>query len=71
MLYDTPTFKQYDDPAEQWLEWKRQAYSLPVAEVQRHAGVSTDNRHSCRDCFCCACVELLDERRAEVRKGWR
>lgn len=32
-----------------------------LREVKRHASVSTDNRHSCRNCFCCACVAVLEE----------
>lgn len=44
-----------------------QAEVLPDAELQRHASVSTSNRHYCRDCFCCACVDELNRRR-ENRK---
>ena len=58
-----PTYRSYDDPAEQWQEWKRQAYTLPLAEVARHAKVSTQNGHRCRECFCCACIEAEDEMR--------
>lgn len=29
-----------------------------VAEVIRHARVSIDNRHKCRECFTCACAEV-------------
>ncbi len=65
---DAPTYKQYDDPAEQWQEWKRQANTLPIIDLQRHAAVSKDNRHSCHDCFCCACVEMLNEKTGE---GWK
>ncbi len=61
VLYDPPTFKTYARPADQWLEWRKQAYALPVAEMRRHAAVSTDNRHACVDCFCCACVAVLEE----------
>jgi len=57
----TPTYRAYDDPAEQWSEWKRQAFVLPLSEIRRHASVSTGNRHSCRDCFCCACVEAVKD----------
>ena len=32
-----------------------------LEEVQRHASVSTENRHYCHECFCCACVDLLRE----------
>jgi len=65
--YEAPTYKQYDDPSEQWLEWKRQANTLPIIELERHAAVSRDNRHACTDCFTCACVELLGEKRAAAR----
>jgi hypothetical protein len=30
-----------------------------IDELKRHASVSTDNRHYCKDCFCCACVDFL------------
>lgn len=60
-VYGAPTHRQYDDPAEQWAEWKRQAARLPLAEIRRHASVSRDNRHSCRECFCCAAAEVLSE----------
>ena len=61
--YDKPTYRVYSDPADQWQEWKRQANALGEAEMARHASVSTSNRHACRECFCCACVEVLAERR--------
>jgi hypothetical protein len=57
----TPTYRQYNDPAQQWAEWKRQAYVLPIKDIRRHASVSTSNRHSCRECFCCAAVEVAGE----------
>ncbi len=60
---EAPTYKTYEDNAEQWQEWKRQANTLPIAELERHAGVSKNNRHACHDCFTCACVELLTEKR--------
>jgi len=28
-------------------------------EVRRHARVSSENRHRCRECFCCACAAVL------------
>lgn len=50
-----------------WEQWKRDAEKLEDSELRRHAGVSTANRHSCRECFCCAAAEVLTERRkAEV-----
>ena len=30
------------------------------AELRRHASVSRDNRHRCEDCFCCACLKVLE-----------
>jgi hypothetical protein len=65
--YEKPTYRQYDEPAEQWMEFKRQAAILPNDELRRHGSVSTSNRHSCRDCFCCACVEVLQERHGIAR----
>jgi hypothetical protein len=65
--YDKPTYRQYDDPREQWIEWKRQANAIGYDEAYRHARVSIDNRHSCHECFCCACVEYCsDWRNANV-----
>lgn len=58
-----PTYKAYDEPSEQWLEWKRQANCLSIIDLERHAAVSRDNRHSCQDCFRCAAVELLRDKR--------
>jgi hypothetical protein len=60
-VYGAPTFLQYDEQQEQWLEWKRQAALLSLAEIRRHASVSRENRHSCRECFCCAAAEVLAE----------
>jgi hypothetical protein len=64
MEYEKPTYRNYDNNADQWQEWKRQAAILETSELQRHARVSTSNRHSCHDCFCCAAGEVLEERRA-------
>jgi hypothetical protein len=71
MTYEKPTYRVYDDSAEQWQEWKRQAATLPDKDLRRHASVSAGNRHSCRDCFCCAALEVLLERRHEVLRGAR
>lgn len=68
---DPPTYRSYADPAQQWQEWKQQANTLPISDLQRYAGVSTSNRHSCRECFCCACAELLKEKRQAAKEGWR
>lgn len=59
--YGKPTFRAYDDPAAQWNEWKAQAAELPLIEVKRHGDVSKDNQHSCRECFCCAAMDLFQE----------
>jgi len=32
------------------------AWPLDDKELKRQAAVSTDNRHECRDCFCCAAL---------------
>jgi hypothetical protein len=32
-----------------------------LKEIQRHARVSTENRHECTDCFCCACLAVTRE----------
>jgi hypothetical protein len=66
--YDPPTFRSYDDPVMQWLEWKRQAAELPMSDIARHASVSTSNRHECRECFCCAALELYREIRKRERQ---
>jgi len=57
----TPTFKQYSTNAQQWAEWRRQVVQLDLSDIRRHAAVSTDNRHQCHDCFCCAAAEVLTE----------
>ena len=67
--YAAPTYKTYGTPEEQWLEWKRQANTLPVSDLKRHAALSRDNRHACHDCFCCAAVELLAEKRIPGENG--
>lgn len=38
------------------------ARKLDDDELRRHASVSINNRHECRDCFTCACVAVLRER---------
>jgi hypothetical protein len=52
--------------------WQRQiaeALTLSAADLRRHASVSRDNRHRCRECFTCACLTVLEghlgERRAD------
>lgn len=65
-MYPKPTFKQFDNEAMQWLEFQAQAYALPTNERKRHAAVSTDNRHFCTNCFCCACDFV--QRRIETQR---
>lgn len=59
--YQKPTYQTYDRACDQWAEWKRQAAALPVADIRRHASVSTQNRHECVECFCCACLAVVRE----------
>ena len=41
-----------------------------IEEVKRHASVSTENRHYCHECFCCACSDLLGRvERETIRKS--
>jgi len=63
-LHGQPTYQQYDNRSDQWLEWRKQAAILPLAEVRRHAAVSMDNRHECEECFCCAALALLRQLRS-------
>ena len=48
----------------------QQAIMLPIKELWRHAKVSLDNRHYCKDCFCCACVDAL-KAHGEIRRTTR
>lgn len=41
---------------------KDRARKLSDDELIRHARVSIDNRHRCRECFTCACVAVSRER---------
>ena len=43
-------------------EMKAAAKLLDPEECRRHARVSRDNRHRCRECFCCACLAVVTER---------
>lgn len=57
--------------------WENQlkcARDLPSSDLKRHAAVSTDNRHRCEECFCCAAVVVLEERKVYNvfhRTWWR
>lgn len=55
--------------------WENQLWSArqePTRELTRHASVSTQNRHRCQECYCCAALTVLEERRAtdEQAKLW-
>lgn len=50
-------------PAPTWTNQLAEAAKLSDSELKRHASVSTNNKHECRDCFCCACVEELKRRK--------
>lgn len=50
-----------------WNKARSEAFSLPLKELGRHAGVSIDNRHECQDCFCCACAAELRDRIERAR----
>jgi len=44
-----------------WRDMKEHAVKLfneNPTELRRHALVSRDNRHRCKECFCCACLEV-------------
>lgn len=43
---------------------KQHAQTLPRAELRRHAMVSFENRHFCHECYTCACLEVLREKRS-------
>ncbi len=45
-----------------WTNQLIEARKLPDYDLRRHASVSTDNRHRCEDCFCCAALTVLEER---------
>lgn len=42
-------------------QMKERARQLEKSELRRHASISIDNRHKCKECFTCACVEVLRE----------
>jgi hypothetical protein len=48
-----------------WENQLREARKLDSKELNRHASVSTSNRHRCMDCFCCAALTVLEERKGE------
>jgi hypothetical protein len=46
-----------------WEHQLREARKLYGEELRKYANVSKDNNHRCKDCFCCACLEVEEERR--------
>jgi len=44
---------------------RNRARLLSSAELARHYSVSKDNQHKCRECFCCICGDVLEERKGE------
>lgn len=53
--------EKYWEPT--WPNQLREARKLDSKELKRHASVSTNNVHRCEDCFCCAAVTVLEERK--------
>jgi hypothetical protein len=52
---------------QEWLKMIDKLYlEKGIEEVIRHALVSTQNKHYCKECFCCACVDWL---RMPMRKA--
>jgi hypothetical protein len=45
----------------------KEARLLSREDLRRHASVSRDNKHRCRDCYTCACLEVLEEREERDR----
>lgn len=46
------------------------AVELPNKEAHAHARVSLENRHHCRECFCCACVDVIRARESGVLEAY-
>lgn len=64
-MTDIPNHMQPLQGSHSFARMKEQAaklYRENPSEVWRHASVSTDNRHRCRQCFTCACLETLQSR---------
>lgn len=64
------TIEQDDSHFDQvfWDKARSEAFRLPMKELRRHAHVSIDNRHKCRNCFTCACAAELYDRLRSGRK---
>lgn len=52
-----------------WENQLRAARKLPDSELRQHALVSTQNRHRCEDCFCCAALTVLEERHPQLTEA--
>lgn len=50
-----------------WQAQLSEASLLATPELERHALVSTRNRHRCRQCFCCAALTILERRKAALQ----
>ena len=48
-----------------WQHMLGYARGLSDTALRHHARVSIDNRHKCKECFCCACVVVQRDRRKE------
>ena len=53
---------QFDNYMNTFEKMKNVASNYSDAELRRHACVSRDNNHKCRDCFTCACWSVLTDR---------
>ena len=51
-----------DHSAPTWSNQLWHARRLSTADLRRHAAVSRENRHRCRECFCCAAWTVLEGR---------
>lgn len=46
-------------------QWKKELEKMDLKEIARHASVSTQNKHYCKECFCCFCYDYLKEIKKE------
>lgn len=51
-----------------WYRMLDDANKLTTSDLERHARVSESNEHKCVECFTCACVVALQDRRLRERK---
>lgn len=52
-----------------WNVQIQHAHELDSEELERHALVSINNRHECRECFCCACLHVLNWRERSRKRN--